>query len=69
MRARETMEIVRKALGLPPGDYARDPRLKEIAFGDWEGLTYLDVLKRDRHVVEQREARQVAVPSARRRNL
>jgi len=56
VRASETMDIVRKGLGLPPGDYAREPRLKEIAFGDWEGLTYLDVLKRDRHIVEQRES-------------
>ena len=32
-----------------------DPRLKEIAFGDWEGLTYLACLKRDRSVVDQRE--------------
>jgi broad specificity phosphatase PhoE len=56
VRASETMDIVRDALGLPPGDYARDPRLKEIAFGEWEGLTYLDVLKRDRDIVEQRES-------------
>jgi broad specificity phosphatase PhoE len=56
IRASETMDIVRNVLGLPPGGYARDPRLKEIAFGDWEGLTYLDVLKRDRDVVEQRES-------------
>jgi probable phosphoglycerate mutase len=56
VRATETMDILRKGLGLPAGGYARDPRLKEIAFGDWEGLTYLDVLKRDRHVVEQRES-------------
>jgi broad specificity phosphatase PhoE len=55
VRASETMDIVRKALDLPPGAYARDPRLKEIAFGEWEGLTYLDVLKRDRSVVEKRE--------------
>lgn len=55
VRASETMDILRKALGLPPDGYARDPRLKEIAFGEWEGLTYLDVLKRDRAVVEKRE--------------
>jgi broad specificity phosphatase PhoE len=55
VRASETMDILRKALGLPPDGYAREPRLKEIAFGDWEGLTYLDVLKRDRSVVDQRE--------------
>ncbi len=54
-RATETMDILRKTLGLPAGGYARDPRLKEIAFGDWEGLTYLDVLKRDKAVVEKRE--------------
>ncbi len=55
VRASETMDILRKALGLPPDGYAREPRLKEIAFGDWEGLTYLDVLKRDRSVVDRRE--------------
>lgn len=56
VRASETMDIVRKALGLPPDGYAREPRLKEIAFGDWEGLTYLDVLRRDQHIVDQRES-------------
>jgi broad specificity phosphatase PhoE len=56
VRASETMDIVRKSLGLPAGGYARDPRLKEIAFGDWEGLTYLDVLRRDKHIVDQRES-------------
>jgi broad specificity phosphatase PhoE len=56
VRASETMDIVRKRLGLPAGGYARDPRLEEIAFGEWEGLTYLDVLKRDKHIVEQRES-------------
>ena len=49
------MDIVRKALGLPPDGYAREPRLEEIAFGDWEGLTYLDVLKRDKTVVDRAE--------------
>jgi probable phosphoglycerate mutase len=56
LRATETMEIVRHGLGLPGGGYVRDPRLVEIAFGEWEGLTYLDVLKRDKAVVDKREA-------------
>jgi broad specificity phosphatase PhoE len=56
VRASETMDIVRKTLGLPPGGYAREPRLREIAFGDWEGLTYLDVLQRDKTVVDRRES-------------
>lgn len=56
VRATETMDILRAALGLPQGGYSRDPRLVEIAFGEWEGLTYLDVLQRDRDVVDKREA-------------
>ena len=56
VRASETMDIVRKSLGLPPGGYARKPRLREIAFGEWEGLTYLDVLQRDKTVVDRRES-------------
>jgi len=38
-RARLTMELVRGALRLPPDDYAIDDRLREIAYGDWEGST------------------------------
>ncbi|MGH6767889.1 MAG: histidine phosphatase family protein [Xanthobacteraceae bacterium] len=56
VRASETMDIVRTGLGLPKEGYARELRLKEIAFGEWEGLTYLDVLKRDRTVVDKRES-------------
>jgi broad specificity phosphatase PhoE len=42
-RARQTAEIMRAALGLAPGDYNVDPRLREISFGEWEGLTFRDV--------------------------
>jgi len=38
-RARETMALIRAELGLPPHDYALEPRLKEVRFGDWEGRT------------------------------
>src|SRR5262245_30397506 len=55
VRASETMDILRRELGLPADGYACEPRLKEIAFGEWEGLTYLDVLKRDKSVVKRRE--------------
>jgi probable phosphoglycerate mutase len=44
-RARETMEIVRAALGLDPAPYRIDERLTEISFGSWEGFT-LDELGR-----------------------
>jgi broad specificity phosphatase PhoE len=56
MRARETMELVRTTLGLPKSPYAVDQRLAEIAFGEWEGLTYDDVIKRDGNVVAKRES-------------
>jgi probable phosphoglycerate mutase len=39
-RARETMEIVRRELGLAPDDYRTDDRLKEINYGHWEGLLW-----------------------------
>jgi len=55
VRASETMDIVRRELALPADGYARDPRLVEIAFGEWEGLTYLDVIERDKAVVDKRE--------------
>ena len=46
-RARETMEIARDAMGLPPSRYRLDPTLKEISFGAWEGLTWPEVEARD----------------------
>jgi probable phosphoglycerate mutase len=42
-RTRETMELVRVAMGLPPRSYRLDARLKELTFGDWEGLTWAEV--------------------------
>jgi probable phosphoglycerate mutase len=56
IRARETMELVRATLGLPAGSFGVDDRLAEIAFGEWEGLTYDDVLARDGDVVAKRES-------------
>ena len=51
------MELTRAALGLPPTrSYRVDDRLAEIAFGEWEGLTYRDVLARDPDVVARRES-------------
>lgn len=38
-RTRETMELVRGAMGLDPTDYRTDDRLVEVSFGDWEGYT------------------------------
>lgn len=55
LRATETMEIMRTVLDLDRKGYRTEPRLAEIGFGEWEGLTYGDVLKRDAHIVATRE--------------
>jgi probable phosphoglycerate mutase len=47
---------MRAALGLPRSGYVTDDRLVEIAFGEWEGLTYTQVMARDRDVVARRES-------------
>jgi probable phosphoglycerate mutase len=54
-RARETMEIARCELALPRAGYAVDARLSEIAFGEWEGLTYAEVMQKDPDIVARRE--------------
>jgi broad specificity phosphatase PhoE len=54
-RARETMEILRAELGVPPQDYTTDARLAELSFGTWEGLTYKEVRALDRSVLATRE--------------
>ena len=38
-RTRETMELLRGAMGLDPLAYRTDDRLIELSFGDWEGHT------------------------------
>jgi alpha-ribazole phosphatase len=40
LRASETAEILAKPHGL---SVRTDPRLRELSFGDWEGLTYAEI--------------------------
>lgn len=42
-RTRETMEIVRNAMGQDPQAYRLDDRLRELSFGEWEGRTVSDL--------------------------
>jgi len=56
IRTRQTMELARAALGLPPPRYALEPALKELTFGEWEGLTWPQVAKRDPAGARAREA-------------
>jgi broad specificity phosphatase PhoE len=55
VRASETMDIVRTGLGLTAAGYRTDSRLAELAYGAWEGLTYREIIARDKDVVAQRE--------------
>ncbi len=40
VRATETMEILREAMGLTRAGYITDKRLMEIHFGDWQGAQW-----------------------------
>ena len=46
-RARQTMELVRDVLRLPPNEYAIDDRLREIGYGEWEGSTLAQAQEED----------------------
>lgn len=54
-RARETMELARAELALPPQDYRIDERLTEISFGEWEGYTLAELRNRDPQRTAARE--------------
>lgn len=55
-RTRETMEIIRAELGLPRDGYALEPRIVEIHFGEWQGLTYDDLERMEPGVTARRDA-------------
>jgi probable phosphoglycerate mutase len=55
VRARETMELMRAALGLKARAYAIDDRLIEISFGQWEGLTLAQIMARAPDALAARE--------------
>lgn len=55
-RARETMEIVRRELALPPERYRLEDRLKEVHYGSWEGELSEDLLFIDAEGLEARSA-------------
>jgi probable phosphoglycerate mutase len=47
MRARETMEIMRRQLALAPPAYRTDDRLREIHYGHWEGRLWTELPQTD----------------------
>jgi probable phosphoglycerate mutase len=64
-RARMTMELLRDAMKLPPADYSVDSRLREIGYGQWEGLTLGEMKLNDAATFARRDADKwgVAAPS------
>ena len=46
-RTTETMRIIRRELGLSPGEFATDDRLLEQHFGHWEGQLWSELPKID----------------------
>ena len=64
-RARTTMELLRDAMKLPPADYSVDARLREIAYGQWEGLTLSEMKLHDAATFARRDLDKwsVAAPS------
>ena len=55
-RTRQTMELARAAMGLPPESYRVDARLEELSFGDWEGLNWDEVEAKYPEGVKARQA-------------
>jgi len=64
-RARLTMELMRGKLKLPPDQYAVDDRLREIGYGQWEGLTLPEMKLHDAATFASRDQDKwgVAAPS------
>ncbi len=54
-RTRDTMQLARTAMGLPPDAYDTDTRLLELTFGRWEGLTWEELKARDPWAAKARE--------------
>jgi broad specificity phosphatase PhoE len=55
IRARATMELVRGELKLLPTGYALDDRLREIAYGQWEGSTLPEMQVADPDLYAKRQ--------------
>jgi len=55
-RTRETMELMRAAMGLDPAGYRTDPSLVEVNFGDWQGHTFAELETVDPGCFARRES-------------
>ncbi|MCB8838931.1 histidine phosphatase family protein [Aurantimonas sp. VKM B-3413] len=55
-RARDTMQIIRRELGLVPEDFETDDRLIELNFGVWQGQTTREIRQWDAAGLAARDA-------------
>lgn len=55
-RARDTMGVILASLGQPANAFTTDERLKELTYGDWEGLTLAEIADGDAAAVAARQA-------------
>lgn len=55
-RTVETLQIMRRTLGLAADGWTADERLRELTFGRWEGLTWKDVRRTDPAAAAARQA-------------
>jgi probable phosphoglycerate mutase len=62
-RARETMELLRTGLGHPHDGYALDERLREIHYGQWEGMTFTEMQTANPEHYAKRSADRWHVPA------
>jgi broad specificity phosphatase PhoE len=56
LRTRETLRLFLGALGRADQEVSFDDRLKEMSFGDWEGLTWADLKRSDPAALRARKA-------------
>jgi probable phosphoglycerate mutase len=54
-RTLQTAAIIGEVLGVPFGHWERDARLRELAWGEWEGLRYEDIEARSPGAMAERE--------------
>lgn len=62
-RARETMELLRASLGAAREGYALEERLRELGFGDWEGMTLAEMAADNPAIFEARNTDKWGVAS------
>ena len=55
-RTRQTMELLRGAMGLDPREYRQDAVLMELTFGSWEGSTMEELADEEQDLVQSRAA-------------